>query len=253
MQSKSSRRTSQEGPERLHKRIAGAGLCSRRTAEEWIAQGRVEVNGRIVTEMGVQVGPEDVVRVDGQTLPGTRHFYLAMNKPAGVVTTLSDPQRRRTVAQLLPEVGGAALKPIGRLDMDTEGLLLFTNDGTFAHRMAHPRYGVEKEYHALVEGVPNEDALQKLRDGVVVEARRTAPADVRIKHVVQKTGDALLIMILHEGRKRQVRLMCEAVGHPVKTLKRVRIGPIYLDKLPRGGCRMLGKQEVDALKKLIGI
>lgn len=246
-------KTSERGTERLHKRIAGAGLCSRRAAEEWIAQGRVEVNGRIVTEMGVQVGPDDVVRVDGQTLGGTRRFYLAMNKPTGVVTTLSDPQRRRTVAQLLPEVGGAVLKPIGRLDMDTEGLLLFTNDGTFAHRMAHPRYEIEKEYHALVEGVPNEEALQKLRDGVVVEGRRTAPANVRIKHVVQKSGDALLILILHEGRKRQVRLMCEGVGHPVNALKRVRIGPIYLDKLPRGACRMLGKQEVDTLKKLIGI
>jgi len=241
------------GPERLHKRIAGAGLCSRRAAEEWIAQGRVMVNGEIVTAMGTKVGPEDDVRVDGQPLGRTRFHYLVMNKPTGVVTTLSDPQRRRTVAQLLPDVGGVTLKPIGRLDMDTEGLLMFTNDGTFAHRMAHPKYEVEKEYHALVTGVPDAEALTKLREGIVVEGRRTAPADVKIKHVIQSTGDAMLVLILHEGRKRQVRLMCDAIGHPVKTLKRVRLGPIYLDKLPRGGCRMLGVAEIETLKGLVGL
>ncbi len=242
-----------EGLERLHKRIGASGLCSRRAAEEWIAAGRVQVNGEIVREMGVKVGPDDEVRVDGQILAGTRLYYLVMNKPTGVITTLSDPQRRRTIAQYLPDVGGATLKPIGRLDMDTEGLLMFTNDGDFAHRMAHPRYGVEKEYHALVEGLPDEEALRKLREGVIVEGRRTAPADVRVRNVVQKTGDALLVLILHEGRKRQVRYMCESVGHPVLTLKRVRLGPIRLDKLPRGACRMLGVQEIEALKKLIGL
>lgn len=242
-----------EGLARLHKRIGTSGLCSRRAAEEWIAAGRVQVNGEIVREMGVKVGPDDEVRVDGQLLGGTRLYYLVMNKPTGVLTTMSDPQRRRTVAQYLPDVGGATLKPIGRLDMDTEGLLIFTNDGDFAHRMAHPRYGVEKEYHALVEGTPDEESIRKLREGVIVEGRRTAPADVRIRNVVQKTGDALLILILHEGRKRQVRYMCDSIGHTVKTLKRVRIGPIHLDKLPRGGCRMLGVQEVEALKKLVGL
>lgn len=240
------------GPERLHKRIAASGLCSRRAAEEWIAQGRVMVNGETVTILGTKVGPEDDVRVDGQALGKTRFHYLVMNKPAGVVTTLSDPQRRRTVAQLLPDVG-AVLKPIGRLDMETEGLLFFTNDGTFAHRMAHPRFEVEKEYHALVTGIPTAETINKLREGVVVEGRRTAPADVTIKHTVQRTGDAMLVMVLHEGRKRQVRLMCETVGHSVKSLKRVRVGPIYLDKLPRGACRMLGVAEIETLKKLIGL
>ncbi len=233
-------------------RIAHAGICSRRAAEQLIKEGRVTVNGQTVREMGVSVGPEDSVAVDGQTLSTAKQYTLVLNKPKGVVTTLSDPQGRMTIAKLLPDYG-VQLKPVGRLDMDTEGLLIVTNDGELAHRLMHPRYGVEKEYIAVVKGEPGPKSLQKLKQGVYIEGGKTAPAQVELLPTVRSNNTSSLRMILHEGRKRQVRQMCEAVGHPVISLKRTRIGPLLLRGMRGGECRLLSKHEVDQLRKLVGL
>lgn len=241
-----------EDGERLHVRIAHSGLCSRRAAEKLILEGRVEVNGTIVAEMGVKVGDGDEVRVDGRVIGIAKLYTVVLNKPLGVVTTLSDPQRRPTVLKYLPEYG-VQLKPVGRLDIDTEGLIVCTNDGELALRLAHPRYGVEKEYQAVVTGIPDEKALQKLREGVYFDGRKSLPAKVEVIHAEPKSNTTGLRITLHEGRKRQVRLMCELVGHPVISLKRIRYGPLYLKGMRPGECRMLGKKEVDELKKMVGL
>ncbi len=238
--------------ERLHVRIAHSGICSRRAAEQLIREGRVEVDGEIVREMGLKVGADARIKVDGAPIGIVKTYALVMNKPLGVVTTLSDPQRRPTIQRYLPDMG-VQLKPVGRLDMDTEGLLICTNDGELAHRLAHPRYGIEKEYLATVKGSPEEKALSELRKGVFVEGRRTAPAKVLLIHVDQRAAKSQLSITIHEGRKRQVRLMCEAVGHPVLSLKRTRLGPFVLKGLKSGECRMLGRKEVDELRKMVGL
>jgi 23S rRNA pseudouridine2605 synthase len=242
----------EEGLERLHVRIAHSGLCSRRAAEKLILEGRVEVNGQIVAELGYKVTPEDEVRVDGQPIRTTKTYTVLLNKPAGVVTTLSDPQGRPTIVKYLPDFG-TQLKPVGRLDMETEGLLLCTNDGELAHRLSHPRYGVEKEYQAVVLGIVGEDALESLRKGVFVEGKKTSPAQVEIIHAEPKTDTTGIRITIHEGRKRQVRLMCETVGHPVKSLKRIRYGPLRLKGMRGGEARLLGKKEVDELRRLVGL
>lgn len=234
--------------ERLHKRIAASGLCSRRAAEDLIREGRVTVNGELVIELGVKVGPDDVVAVDGRTLTEAKLYTLLLNKPKGYVTTLKDPQGRRTIADLLPDLG-VQLKPVGRLDKDTEGLLICTNDGDLALRLTHPRYGIEKEYLAVVEGEPDDKSLEKLRKGIYIEGGKTSPAFVARD---PRSGSTLKI-IIHEGRKRQIRLMCLAIGHPVKSLKRVRIGHLRIRGVPRGTCRMLGKVEVEELRKSVGL
>lgn len=243
---------STEPAERLHKRIASTGLCSRRAAEEMIRAGRVQVNGELVTTMGVKVGPDDAVSVDGTVLRTSKPTYILMNKPAGYLTTMSDPHRRPTVLKLLPRLD-VVVKPCGRLDQDTEGLLIFTNDGLFAQRLTHPRYGVEKEYVVTVEGIPTDASLKSLSEGVYIEGGRTAPADVKIDYIAEPKNETILRIVIHEGRKRQVRLMCEAIGHGVKALRRVRIGPIVLRNMPRGSCRLLSMVEVDKLKQLIGL
>lgn len=237
--------------ERLHKRIAASGICSRRAAEELIAQGRVEVNGSIVTSMGVKVTEADRIEVDGKALPAVhRPIVLAMHKPPGYVTTLKDPFRRRTVADLLPAMD-AVVKPIGRLDFDSEGLLLFTNDGLLAARLTHPRFGVEKEYIALVQGEPTERDLERLRTGIAIGGKKTSPAVV--ERLEEIRGNVRLRFVIHEGRKRQIRLMCQAVGRPVLELKRTRVGSVNLGRLPRGRCRILSTDEADGLRRLVGL
>jgi 23S rRNA pseudouridine2605 synthase len=227
---------------RLQKVLAQAGLGSRRTCEELIARGRVTVNGERA-ELGRRVDPEsDVVEVDGAQIgvrPGLVHYLL--NKPAGVVTTASDPQGRPTVVELVP--GDPRVFPVGRLDADTEGLLLLTNDGDLAHRLTHPSFGVEKEYLVDVEGTPSRGALRRLREGVELDDGRTAPAKVA------SLGDHLLRITIHEGRNRQVRRMCEAVGHPVRRLVRTRIGPLAERDLAPGAWRALAQDEVRALER----
>jgi len=163
-----------------------------------------------------------------------------------------DPQRRQTIVPYLPDYG-VQLKPVGRLDMETEGLLLCSNDGDLAARLTHPRYGVEKEYHAIVEGIVEDRAIEALRKGVYIETGRTSPAQVSLIHAEPTTQTTSLKIVIHEGRKRQVRQMCEAVGYPVKALKRTRIGPLILKGMRAGEARLLGKKEVDTLRHLVGL
>ena len=230
--------------ERLQKVLARAGLGSRRTCEDLIAEERVKVNGQIA-ELGRRVDPEvDLVEVDGAPIgirPDLVHYLL--NKPAGVVTTASDPQGRPTVLELVPSE--PRVFPVGRLDMDTEGLLLLTNDGELANRIAHPSHGVEKEYLALVEGAPSRAAIRALREGVDLEDGRTAPAQASL---VEPT---LVKLVIHEGRNRQVRRMLDAVGHPVERLIRTRIGPITDRQLPPGEWRALEPAELRALEAAV--
>jgi len=211
---------------RLQKILSQAGIASRRAAEKLIAEGRVTVNGRTIREMGVKADPAvDDIRVDGRRLrQPDRLRYILLNKPAGFVTTRSDPERRRTVMDLLAGVRGYVY-PVGRLDYDTEGLLLLTNDGDLAARLTHPRHEVERTYEAHVAGAVNEDAMERLRRGIPLDGRRTMPADVKALGAGRRAS-SVLIMTIREGRNRQVRRMCEAVGHPVKKLRRTRIGPI---------------------------
>lgn len=243
---------SNEPAERLHKVIAASGLCSRRAAEELIRAGRVQVNGETVREMGVKVLPSDEVRVDGSRIEPQAFAYVAMNKPAGYLTTLDDPHARRTILDLAPDVG-ARLRPVGRLDKETEGLLLLTNDGELASKLTHPRYGVEKEYVVKVKGLLDDKALEKLQSGVPLDGRKTAPAKVfKLFRDVKRDSSAFHIVI-HEGRNRQVRRMCEAVGHFVTGLKRIRIGPIHLGELPKGASRLISMQELRELRRAVGM
>jgi 23S rRNA pseudouridine2605 synthase len=230
--------------ERLQKILAQAGLGSRRACEELIAAGRVRLNGEVAT-LGTRADPEhDTIEVDGAVLgvrQGLVHYLL--NKPAGVVTTASDTQGRPTVVELVPPE--PRVYPVGRLDTDTEGLLLLTNDGGLAHRLTHPSFGVEKEYLAEVEGTPSRGALRRLREGVELEDGPTAPAKASL------VGDHTLRLTIHEGRNRQVRRMCAAVGHPVVRLVRVRIGPLADRRLAPGEWRPLTQREVRELERAV--
>lgn len=203
--------------------------------------------------MGVKVSPEDEVKVDHVAISRKDHHYVLLFKPRGVITTMDDPFGRETVRRYVPEMGGAVLKPVGRLDQETDGLLLFTNDGEFALRMTHPRYKVEKEYLATVTGLPTADSLDRIRRGLFIEQRKTSPAEVNVVSQDEKKGQTVLSIIISEGRKRQVRLMCEAIGHPVIALRRIRIGPLVLKGMSPGECRRLHQQDVNKLKRLLGM
>lgn len=234
--------------QRLQKLIAAAGLASRRTAEEWISAGRVSVNGR-VAGLGDRADPQrDEIRLDGQPLatPEAR-YYLLLYKPAGYVTTLRDPQGRRTVRELVREVP-ARLHPVGRLDLTTEGALLLTNDGALTYHLAHPRHQIDKTYLVRVRGRVDGEALDRLASGVMLDDGPTAPA--RIAGVRFSSGHTWFEMTIHEGRNRQVRRMCEAVGHPVSRLKRIRFAFLDLSGLRPGQFRMLSADEVARLRRL---
>jgi 23S rRNA pseudouridine2605 synthase len=228
---------------RLAKYIASAGVASRRASEELIRAGRVTVGGAPVRDPARDVGDGDEVAVDGERVDTDQaRVVYALNKPAGVVCTARDPQGRPTVVSLLP--AGARLYPVGRLDIDTTGLILLTNDGELAHRLTHPKFEVEKTYRAVVANPPlRERALQALRDGVQLEDGRTTPA--RVKRVAADT----LEITIHEGRKRQVRRMCESVGHPVRRLQRIRFGSLELGELKPGAHRRLTAAEVRQLSE----
>jgi 23S rRNA pseudouridine2605 synthase len=231
-----------EPGERLQKILAQAGLGSRRACEELIAAGRVRVNGARAS-LGDRADPEtDAIEVDGAAIgvrQGLVHYLL--NKPTGVVTTADDPQGRPTVVDLVP--ADPRVYPVGRLDADTEGLLLLTNDGELAHRLTHPSFGVHKEYLAEVEGTPSRGAVRRLREGVELEDGVTAPAKVSL------VDPHTLRITIHEGRNRQVRRMCAAVGHPVRRLVRTRIGPLAERRLAPGEWRALTQAEVRALER----
>ena len=237
---------------RLQKLLSQAGVASRRAAEALIVDGRVSVNGRTVLELGTKADPEhDDVRVDGSRIKGAAlPRYILLNKPRGYITTRSDPQRRRTVIDLLSRVR-EYVYPVGRLDYDTEGLLLLTNDGELAAALTHPRHEVPRTYEAQVAGIPQDDSLERLRRGIPLDGRRTRPASVDLLTRVRRRVDGAIRITIREGRTRQVRRMCEAVGHPVQRLKRTRFGPIADAKLPTGCWRDLSAAEVRTLRTLV--
>jgi 23S rRNA pseudouridine2605 synthase len=253
--------------QRLQKILSQAGVASRRAAEKLIAEGRVTVKGKTVLEMGTKADADtDDIRVDGRRLKAPeRKRYILLNKPAGVVSTRSDPQRRRTVIELLAGVR-EYVYPVGRLDYETEGLLLLTNDGDLAARLTHPRHGVERSYEARVAGMPDADALRQLREGIPLDGRRTLPAEAALRNarrdesgrpkVLQprererREREGLVQITIREGRNRQVRRMLEAVGHPVRELTRTRIGPLTDRMLKPGAWRDLTAGEVTKLQAL---
>jgi len=240
--------------ERLARFLAHSGIASRRHAEALIAAGRVRVNGVVVTSQGTRIRPgQDEVRVDSTVVrQAPEHAYILLHKPVGYVCTMHDPQRRPTVLDLLPaELRRLRVYPVGRLDRDTSGLLLLTNDGDFALRMSHPRYAMEKHYQALVQGCPSPASLEALRKGVTItEGDRRDPqsryttAPARVNLLRQEGTNCWLALTIHEGRKRQVRRMLAAVGHPVLQLIRVGIGSLALGNLPVGAWRYLTDEEV---------
>jgi pseudouridine synthase len=239
--------------ERVQKILSRAGVASRRASEQLMLEGRVTVNGETIRELGTKAdAAADDIRVDGRriTLP-SRYRYLLLNKPRGYVTTRSDPQKRPTVIDLLSGVG-EYVYPVGRLDFDSEGLLLLTNDGDLAARLTHPRHGVARVYEAIVAGQPDAHDIARLTKGVTIDGRRTAPAEARL--VTDPRGQrggrgARVLMTIREGRNRQVRNMFEAIGHPVDHLTRVAIGPIRDARLKAGRWRDLTDAEVAALKR----
>ncbi len=229
---------------RLNAYLARTGVASRRAADELIKAGRVTVNGE-PGQLNTFVTAGDRVELDGRPLERQRLAYVLLHKPAGVVTTARDPRRRPTVVDLVRHE--SRVVPVGRLDADTTGALLLTNDGELAHRLAHPRYGVEKVYEAEVEGEPSDDALRRLREGVELEEGRTAPAQAR------RLGPRRVELILHEGRKHQVKRMLAAVGHPVVGLERSRYAGLTLDGLEPGAWRELEPAEVERLGATVNL
>jgi 23S rRNA pseudouridine2605 synthase len=225
---------------RLAKYLAHAGVASRRASEQIIAAGRVTVDGARITDPARDVDDDHAVKVDGRRVRAARHVVYVLNKPAGVVSTAHDPQHRPTVVELVPS--RERLYPVGRLDYDTTGLILLTNDGELAHRLTHPSFEVPRTYRARIANTPiHEPALRALREGVELEDGLTAPAKVR------RVSANLLELTIHEGRKRQVRRMLEAVGHPVKALERVAFGPLRLKGLQEGEHRALTPAEIERL------
>ena len=234
--------------ERLQKILSQAGVASRRASEQLMLEGRVTVNGATVRELGTKADPaHDDIRVDGRRVKLVeQHRYLLLNKPKGYVSTRSDPEKRPTVIDLLRGVK-EYVYPVGRLDFDSEGLLILTNDGDLAARLTHPSHGVARVYEAQVLGVPDAHDLERLTRGMTIDGRRTGPADIEV--LGEKAATRRCASPIREGRNRQVRKMCDAIGHPVKHLKRVAIGPIRDSRLKVGYWRDLDEDEVERLRK----
>ena len=237
---------------RWQKVRAAAGIASRRASELLIDEGRVEANGKVVTEQGRRVNPEtDQIRVDGSRIPPPRrHLYLVLNKPRGVVSTLEDPEGRPTLSDYLPATK-ERLFHVGRLDTDTEGLIVLTNDGDFAHRLAHPSYQVPKTYTVQAAGVMDNRIIRRLEKGVTLEDGPVRPDKVKL--ISRGQDRTLLAITLHEGRNRIVRRMMDTVGHPVDRLSRTEIGPIRLGNLRPGETRDVTREELGALLDLVGM
>lgn len=237
---------------RLNKFISQAGVASRREADRLIAEGRVKVNGLVIQSLGHKIAEEkDLVEVDGRPVKlGKASVYVLLNKPSGYLVTRKDPFRRPTVLDLLSGIK-ERVYPVGRLDVNTEGLLLLTNDGELAHRLMHPRYGVKKVYRVLVKGKPDEASLRRLEKGVVLDGKKTADASVSL--LGGSAQKSWIKVEIYEGRKREVRRMCEAVGHRVLTLQRSRFGSLSLGSLRPGHWRLLRPHEVQRLKKIVGL
>lgn len=237
---------------RLNKFIAEAGVCSRRQADLLITNGRVLLNGKKIFELGIKINPTiDAIEINGKRLiTENQHLvYIILNKPRGVLTTVRDPFNRPTVMNLVNIP--ARVYPVGRLDQDSEGLLLFTNDGELANRLIHPRHNIKKLYHVRVNGHPSESAIARLTAGIDIDGRMTLPCSVH--RLSQNTHSTQFEVEIREGRKRQIRRMFQAIGHEVIMLKRIKIGPIELKKLPVGTWRYLTDSEIKCLKKEVGI
>jgi len=233
---------------RLNKYIAQAGVTSRRNADFMIAHGKVRINGKIVRELGTLVRAGDKVDISGTPIaPQAQTVYLVLHKPIGVMTTMRDPQGRRTIVELLPKKI-ARIVPVGRLDYDTAGVLLMTNDGELANRLLHPRFGVDKTYRASIAGRLSPEDVKALHDGIALENYKASGAKVRVVSV--RSGYSVVDITIHEGRNRQVRDMFEALGHPVQTLVRLRFGPISLGDLGVGRTRELTARELAALRRV---
>lgn len=236
--------------ERLQRVLASRGVASRRASETLISEGHVSVNGKIVTQLGTKVDAvNDVIRVDGKQVPRQKPRFLMLNKPTGFITTVSDERQRWTVMDLIkvPE----RIYPVGRLDRDTQGLLLFTNDGVVANRVMHPRYGLTKEYHVITDKRPLDPQLADLREGILVEGRVVVPDECRL---LRETREGTIIkLVLHEGLYHVVRVMMEKVGINVLTLRRVRLGPLMMSGIPQGAWRDLTPGELGQLYEALGL
>ncbi len=239
--------------ERLQKVMARGGIASRRRSEELIVRGIVTVNGQQVTQLGMKVDPEsDVIEVGGKRLNvGGKKTYLILNKPRGYITTLSDPFGRPTVKDLVDFSSDPGLFPVGRLDQDSEGLLLVTNDGELTYRLTHPKYGVLKRYETEVEGKVSFEEVLRLQKGVILEDGPTAPAEVQVLR--ERINSTMLSIGIREGKKREIRRMCQKVGHPVISLKRVAFGPVTLGDLQPGATRLLADEEIAGLRESVGL
>jgi len=232
--------------ERLQKFLANAGVASRRKAEEMILDKRVSVNGKIVTELGVKVSDSDKVLVDGALVKAkSKKIYIALNKPKGFITTASDEFGRRTVMELVSDEISERIYPVGRLDADTTGLLIMSNDGDFTYKLSHPKHEIEKVYIADVEGIVTIKTADKLRKGVFIEDYKTAPAKVEVLRHFDNSSRVQIT--IHEGKKRQVRKMFSSVGHEVIELTRIQVGPVMLGNLPLGRWRHLRPEEIKRL------
>ena len=238
--------------ERLQKVLAQAGVASRREAEEYITAGRVKVNGKVVKEGGTKVGPNAFIMVDGHPIHRERKTYLLFYKPRGVVTTMKDPEGRKTVADYVKDIP-QRVYPVGRLDYNTEGLLLLTNDGELAQALTHPSHEVNKTYEVTVPGIVPQEKLDMLRVGLKLEDGMTAPALVDLKAYDYEKNLTHFNVTIHEGRNRQVRRMCDAIGFPVRYLRRVMMGTLTLDGLRRGDCRELFNEEIEELRAACGL
>ena len=239
--------------ERLQKILARAGIASRREAEKWIQEGRVSVNGAVVTKLGTQADAgQDKIKVDGKLIARPTLRYLLFHKPPGMIISLRDPEGRPHLGQWLEALGRKGrLFPVGRLDFNSSGLLLLTNDGELAQKLTHPRYGVRKVYQVKISGCPSESDLERLRKGIRLDDGWTAPAEVRVVKLLNKK--AWLELEIREGRYREVRRMFEALSFFVERLVRVRMGPLRLGSLGPGEYRPLSQQEISALKKAVGM
>ncbi|WP_313232782.1 pseudouridine synthase [Tissierella praeacuta] len=234
---------------RLQKYIALCGVTSRRKAEELILEGKVKVNNKIIKELGTTIDPDrDIVKVNDKRIQAERKkVYIMLNKPIGFVTTLKDEKNRKIVTDLIEGVK-ERIYPVGRLDTDTTGLLILTNDGDLAYKLTHPSKEIVKRYIAIVDGVPNKRELEKFRNGLIIDGRVTSEAYIKIAKRYET--ESILDISIHEGRNRQVKKMCEAINHPVKKLKRISIGELELGGLDIGNWRFLENDEIEYLKKL---
>jgi 23S rRNA pseudouridine2605 synthase len=247
---KSSEPAKSSGGERLQRVLAASGVASRRKAEDLIRSGRVTVDGEVVTVLGTKVDADrSTIRVDGKIVRRRTLRYIVLNKPSGFITTTSDERGRHTVMDLLPP--DSRVNPVGRLDRDTEGLLLFTNDGDVANRVMHPRYGLTKEYLILTDVKPSESAMRRVRDGIDIDGKIVIPHEFRI--VRETAAGVLLSMVIHEGMNHVVRRVLDAVGIPVSKLTRARLGPLSVAGIPRGAHRELTEGELTSLLQSLHI